>query len=262
MQLGSCFSLGVGKRQSRAPIGPGTFINAISGSLSIIDDISKRPFLIDGGADVSVFPATDWQRKFPTKTPPLRAANGTSIPCFGSKTVALSFGPLRTKHSFKIAVVNQPILGSDFFLKQDLLIDVRGRRLLRLPSPHSASSLVTIQAYPAVDRDVCGLQLASSGSNRFERLLDRFPQVLVSRFDSSSDPLHGVYHTVPTVGPPLFARPRRLLGEKLDVAKLEFNKMQELGIIRPSSSPWASPLHVVPKAVSYTHLTLPTIYSV
>ena len=148
---------------------------------------------------MSVFPATDWQRSSSTRSPPLRAANGTSIPCFGSKTVALSFGPLRTKHSFKIAVVNQPILGSDFFLKHDLLIDVRGRRLLRLPSPHSTSSLVTIQAYPAVTRDVCGLQTASS--NRFERILDRFPQVLVSRFDSSSDPLHGVFHTVPTVGP-------------------------------------------------------------
>ena len=31
------------------------------------------------------------------------------------------------------------------------------------------------------------------------------------------------------------------MGEKLDVAKQEFLKMQELGIIRPSSSPWASP---------------------
>ena len=37
------------------------------------------------------------------------------------------------------------------------------------------------------------------------------------------------------------------MGEKLEVAKQEFLKMQELGIIRPSASPWASPLHVVPK---------------
>ena len=37
-------------------------------------------------------------------------------------------------------------------------------------------------------------------------------------------------------------------GEKLDVARQEFQKMMDLGIIRPSNSPWSSPLHVVPKA--------------
>ena len=123
-----------GKRQGRAPIGPGVSINSVSGSLSIVDDVSKRSFLIDSGADVSVFPATDIQQSFPTKIPSLRAANGTSIACFGSRTVPLSFGPLITKHSFKIASVKQPILGSDFFQKHDLLIDVGGRRLLCLPS--------------------------------------------------------------------------------------------------------------------------------
>ena len=131
--------------------------------------------------------------RFQTKTPPLRAANGSSIACFGSRTVPLSFGPLVAKHSFKIAAVNQPILGSDFFQKHDLLIDVRGRRLLRFPSLDT--SLVSIPAFPAVTRDVCGLQLTATPDNQFERLLDKFPQVLVSRFDSSSDPLHGVYHT-------------------------------------------------------------------
>ena len=46
----------------------------------------------------------------------------------------------------------------------------------------------------------------------------------------------------------MFARARRLFGEKLEVAQAEFKKMMEMGIIRPSSSPWSSPLHVVPKA--------------
>ena len=52
---------------------------------------------------------------------------------------------------------------------------------------------------------------------------------------------------VPTQGPPVFARARPLFGDKLQVAKDEFDKMLNMQIIRPSSSPWASPLHMVPK---------------
>ena len=43
------------------------------------------------------------------------------------------------------------------------------------------------------------------------------------------------------------ARPRRLSSDKLHIAKAEFNHMHDLGIIRPSKSPWSSPLHMVPK---------------
>ena len=38
------------------------------------------------------------------------------------------------------------------------------------------------------------------------------------------------------------------MGEKLEVAKKEFQNMMDLGIIRTSNSPWSSPLHVVAKA--------------
>ena len=46
----------------------------------------------------------------------------------------------------------------------------------------------------------------------------------------------------------IFARARHLSGNKLITAKTEFQKMLDLGIIRPSKSAWSSPLHVVPKA--------------
>ena len=50
------------------------------------------------------------------------------------------------------------------------------------------------------------------------------------------------------MGQPVFARSRPLFGDKLDVARAEFEKMRKMGIIRPSKSAWSSPLHVVPKA--------------
>ena len=50
-----------------------------------------------------------------------------------------------------------------------------------------------------------------------------------------------------TTGPPVLGRARRLAPERLEIARNEFNHMLELGIIRPLSSNWASPLHIVPK---------------
>ena len=59
---------------------------------------------------------------------------------------------------------------------------------------------------------------------------------------------HGVQHFISTKGPSIHARARRLPPDKLEIAKAEFDRMQNMGIIRKSCSPWASPLHMVPKA--------------
>nr|VZI46136.1 unnamed protein product [Spirometra erinaceieuropaei] len=68
----------------------------------------------------------------------------------------------------------------------------------------------------------------------------------LQRFYSTYD----VVHHIRTTGPPVFARPRRLALERFQAAKAEFEHMLQLGIIRPSESPWTSPLHMVPKATS------------
>ena len=48
--------------------------------------------------------------------------------------------------------------------------------------------------------------------------------------------------------PPVFSKSRRLDSGKLAVAKSEFATMEKAGIVRRSSSSWASPLLMVPKA--------------
>ena len=64
---------------------------------------------------------------------------------------------------------------------------------------------------------------------------------------------HEQWHVSPveayisTEGPPIHSRARRLPPEKLAIARDEFRTMEEMGIIRRSTSQWASPLYMVPK---------------
>lgn len=78
------------------------------------------------------------------------------------------------------------------------------------------------------------------------KVLENFHDLLIDRKTTNSN--HGVFHHIETRGQPVSERPRRLSPEKLMVAKTEFAYMCEQGICRPSNSPYASPLHLVPKA--------------
>ena len=62
---------------------------------------------------------------------------------------------------------------------------------------------------------------------------------------------HTVLHHIETTGPPVSTRPRRLAPDHLKAATQEFEHMLQLGITCPSSSPWASPLHMVPKKTPF-----------
>jgi hypothetical protein len=77
--------------------------------------------------------------------------------------------------------------------------------------------------------------------------LQKFPSILRIR-DVKLKSNHGVEQHIHTGShPPVFAKSRRLDPEKLQFAKAEFKKLESAGIIRRSKSPWAFPLHMVPK---------------
>ncbi len=60
-------------------------------------------------------------------------------------------------------------------------------------------------------------------------------------------PTHGVEHHIHNSQPPVFAKSRCLDPEKLQITKAEFRRLESASIIHCSISPWASPLHMVPK---------------
>lgn len=85
---------------------------------------------------------------------------------------------------------------------------------------------------------------------KFSEILREFPAITnpstPNQFTMTS-PLHNTMHYIETKGPPVFAKMRRLPPDKLEIAKQEFQYMVQLGICRPSNSPWSSPLHMVKK---------------
>jgi hypothetical protein len=78
-------------------------------------------------------------------------------------------------------------------------------------------------------------------------LLQKFPFILRTG-DVKPAPNHGVEHHIHISShSPIFAKSHRLDPEKLQIAKAEFKRLESAGIVRRSKSPWASPLHMVPK---------------
>ena len=211
-------------------------------TLSVWDKKTGRTYLIDSGAAVSCIPATAQDRKHRISTATLNAANKTAIPTWGSKQLSITLGNSTFKWSFHVADVKESIIGADFLVANNLAIDLRGRRLIDL------TCYAAIPAKSVLTSATLGIQEIRSDDTELAAIIDEFPEVLIPRFKLADENKHGVEHHLPTKGPPVFARARRLNEKQLVVAKQEFRKMEELGIIRRSDSPWSSPLHMVPKS--------------
>ena len=107
-------------------------VGAISKTLSLLDQSTGKLFLVDSGADLSVFPASGEDKLKCHSSASLVAANGSSIGTYGTKTINLCFpGGLRATQSFTLADVDRPILGVDFFRDHNLTIDLTRRELFR-----------------------------------------------------------------------------------------------------------------------------------
>ena len=87
--------------------------------------------------------------------------------------------------------------------------------------------------------------VSSVVTSSWSSLLDQFPDLTRPRFNAV--PNHGVHHHIPTSGPPVACRPRRLSPANLEAAKVAFQQLLELKIVQRSSSSYQSPLVLVDK---------------
>ena len=207
----------------------------------VSDRVCGLRFLVDTGAEVSVLSPSRTERKFPKASLTLQAVNGSPIQTFGTGSLTLSLGLRRTfRWVFIVADVAQPILGADFLRHFNLLVDMKRSRLVDSTTELHIQgiSLQTTSPQPCV--------FAQPPANRFAAILSEFP-LLTRPQTINQAPKHTVTHHITTSGPPVSTRPRRLAPERLRIARHKFEHMLELGIIQPSSSDWASALHMVPK---------------
>ncbi|GFU22777.1 retrovirus-related Pol polyprotein from transposon 17.6 [Trichonephila clavipes] len=191
--------------------------------LFLLDRKSDQKFLIDSGSEICVIPPSPTMNKSPQSNFSLFAANNTKIPAYGMVRKELNLGLRRPFiWTFIIADVSSPIIGADFLKHFNLLIDLKKKK----------PSILTVDA-----------------NISFKNILSEYPDLSNPSLISKSAS-HGTVHHIITTGPPVTARPRRLHPKLYDAVKVEFEFLLAQGIIRPSKSPWSSPLHVVPKSDS------------
>ena len=166
--------------------------------------------------------------------------------CSGSCIIPLRFscGSSSKVYSwnFQLARVSVHLLGVDFLWHFNLLYNIKGWQVVHADCPESV-----IWAFPGPQpafRRVAFL----SGPQSVKKLLEYFLDVLSQDSFTALKPFHGVWHHLLTYpGPPVFTKSWKLDPEKLAAANDEFSAMEKAGIIRHSTSPWSSPLHMVKK---------------
>ncbi|GFT87594.1 retrovirus-related Pol polyprotein from transposon 17.6 [Trichonephila clavipes] len=210
--------------------------------LFLLDRKSGQKFLIDSGSEICVIPPSPTMNKSPQSNFSLFAANNTKIPAYGMVRKELNLGLRRPFiWTFIIADVSSPIIGDDFLKHFNLLIDLKKKMLVDMETSLFTSCVFSNIVQPSI--------LTVDANISFKNILLEYPDLSNPSLISKSAS-HGTVHHIITTGPPVTARLRRLHPKLYDAVKVEFEFLLAQGIIRPSKSPWNSPLHVVPKSDS------------
>ena len=210
-------------------------------SLPVIFFKRKINFLVDSGAERSVVPrnVVPTSLLYPCDIK-LTGVGGNLIDTFGKISSKIGVPGLRREFSVNfIASSVKPILGADFLTEHGLQLDMK-QRCLRDPVTNITAQLIA-------NTDQHTSIRVSETSHITPDILLQFTSLLLAP-DYHMMPQTDITHVIHTNGPPLFCKPRPLSPAKLEVAKREFTILLEMGIVRPSSSPWASPLHMVKKS--------------
>jgi len=208
----------------------------------------QRPilFLIDTGASVSILPPSVCSTA--TVTPAatyLVSVDGTPLRVHGECTVSVASRELRRDFSFTfiVAEVTNPIFGIDFLSYFNIIIDCKSHSIIDAKTGLRAKCQTACRSMPIS-------LILDNVPEEVTSLVKEFPKIVhpIQFHDELTTATNTYHHIETTVQRPIYHKPRQLPPEKFKVAQNEFAKMMKMGIIRPSNSNWASPLHMVLKS--------------
>ena len=200
-------------------------------------------FVVDTGAAVSILPVDIADNLSIEETPTrLTNADGTPIHVIGETTVEFAIGNFNRSFVWKFVVAHtqQALLGIDFLKYYRLFVDCANNRIIDAETKRSTGT----PRFEAINTIILEKPIGPAGP-----LLEKFPNLTKPRNPlTDKAPKIMVQHAIDTgTHLPRYSRPRRLNEEAENDVREDFNKLLKEGIIRPSKSPWASPLHRVSK---------------
>ncbi|KAF2903295.1 hypothetical protein ILUMI_02891 [Ignelater luminosus] len=159
---------------------------------------------------------------------------------YGNIVLKLNFNLHRDfTWSFVLADVSKPIISGDFLTFYDLLVDLANQRLI--------DNTTLLSTKGQLSRSDASSIKTIGGESRYHHLLQQYPE-LTRPSGTYTARKHNVQHYIETTpGQPVSCKPQRLAPDRHKAAKEEFELMLQQGILRPSKSPWSSPIHLVPK---------------
>ena len=207
-------------------------------------------FLVDTGASISLIPlslAKLLNCLLASSRDCVKAADGRSLAVHGQTHLTLSNSSLRRSFIwvFVMADVSKPILGADFLSHFRISVNCFKRAIVDTNTKLCAPCISKL----VPDYLACGVKFPDNLPVFVTPLFENPALLMPGQIDYSVC-AHGlsVQHTIDTGSArPVFARARQLPPNKFDIAKKEFDFMLAAGIVRPSKSDWASPLHLVQK---------------
>ena len=201
------------------------------------DRTNKLKFLVDTGAAISVTPHTTETSAKPSLFR-LQAANCSTIETYGSKSLRLNIDIRRDYTGlFILANVKTPFIGADFRAHYDLARHMNSRTLSNNTTNISVTGIRT--------HHNTGISVETCHSREYLDTLNQYSD-LVQPIKNTGSNQHQTQHHIRTSEQLVYSHPRRLPPHKLQFARKAFDQMLREGIIRPSGSPYASVLHMVP----------------
>lgn len=175
--------------------------NNVRKRLSLMDPTTQIRFLVDTGADISILPKSTVSTCKQSSHLFLLAANNTRMATYGTHRLTLTLGLNRELvWDFTLADIDSAIIDADFIYHYNLLVDLRGKRLIDQSTMCSIKCKKIRYKFPSIK--VIHIE------QPYMDLISQFKNI--TSIDNQQQINSPTMHHILTKGPPVHAKARQL----------------------------------------------------